>query len=194
MKNPLNLQLKNLPHQGWAFHFDRQSQDLNRILKDLIGESSYSIDVHIQPIGESAYKIKGVIDTQLDLLCSRCAYEFKHKIYKKFSENIIVQKKQQRKEKEIRINHYSEQSEEENFTLLEDKSLFHLGQFLYELILIEEPLRPLGYSQCDQNDECQNLKKSKEQNVFYKNTNLQDQLSSFLENQSSTKDSDLERG
>ena len=189
MKNPLTIRLKNIPNKGWEFHFDRQSRDLNQVLRDLIADNNYSIDVHIQPTGESTYKIKGVIETHLNLLCSRCAYEFKHKIRKDFSEKIIVQKKQERNEREVRINHYSEQSQQENFTVLND-SLFNLADFIYEMITIEEPIRPLGFSTCDQNDSCENLKNLKATDIFHKNTSLEEKLKPLLKNQSSTKDSD----
>ncbi len=188
MKNTLTVQLKNIPNKGWEYHFDRQSKDLNQILEDLIGDNNYSIDIHILPTGESTYKIKGVIQAQLNLLCSRCAYEFKYKIHKPFLENIIIQQKQQRIEKEIRINHYSEQSQQENFTVL-NNSLFKLADFIYEMIAIEEPLRPLGSPQCDQNDNCKNLKNIKNTNIFYKDTTLEEKLKIFLKNQSSTEDS-----
>ncbi len=157
MKN-LNIQLKNIPSKGLEFHFDRQSKDLNQILKELIEDNDYYISIHIEPTGDSTYKIKGTIKTQLNLLCSRCAYELKYKVHKKFSEKIIIQQKQQRKEKEVRINHYSEQLQQENFTIL-NNSLFKLPEFIYEMIAVEEPIRPLGSSQCDQNDTCKNLKK-----------------------------------
>lgn len=179
MKNLLNIQLQNISHKGWTFHFDSQSKELNKHLKDLIGENDYSINVSIQPEGDSTYKIKGSIKTHLDLLCSRCAYEFKHPVNKDFSEKIIVQKKQQRIEKKVRINHYSEQADQKDFTVLTSNH-FKLSDFIHELIAIEEPIRPLPKTQCDQNDNCENLKQLKTHTDPSHNLVLEDKLKPFL--------------
>ena len=183
MKNKLIIQLKNLPEKGEQFVFDKKSSnDLSSQLQDVIDKNDYFIKVEIHSTGDFTYLIKGHIKTNLNLLCSRCAYEFKYPIDKSFSENIYIQKNQKRRDKEVRINHYSEQSVEEDFTILND-TLFHLDDFIHELIAVEEPQRPVPYPECDQNDNCEHLQKVKKTGIFNedsKSTALQEKLKSLL--------------
>ena len=150
MKSPLTVQLKDLPKRGIDFHFTRKSGELNEILKNLIGKNSYDIQVHICPDGP-AYTIQGNIQTQMNLACARCALDFKYTVKKHFHESLVVQPKKSQKVS------YSVPSDEEDFCTVLFDSLFSMGDFLHELIAVEEPLRPLGKSACDSNDDCENL-------------------------------------
>lgn len=150
MKNPLTVQLKDLPKRGMDFHFTRETGELNSVLDDLIGENPYNIQVHICPDGP-AYTIKGDIQTQMNLACARCALDFKHTVKKRFRESLVIQA-----EKSRRVA-YSVPIHGEDFCTVLFDSLFSVGDFLHELIAVEEPLRPLGKNICDKNDDCENL-------------------------------------
>ncbi len=161
MKSELKVDLKTLPHKGLDFFYDQNSGELTKKLKPLIGENDYRIKVYIFAEGRSSYCITGKIQTSINLLCSRCAYEFKEPVNKKFREKIILQKKRMRIDKEVRNNHFSELMSKEDFTLI-DNTVFDIGDFLYELIAIEEPIRPLGYKDCDNDSfHCKNLESMK---------------------------------
>ena len=150
MKNPLTVQLKDLPKRGVDFHFTRETGELNGILDDLIGENPYNIQIHICPDGP-AYTIEGHIQTQMNLACARCALDFKYTVKKHFRENLIVQSEKSRRAAcSVPVN-------EEGFCTILFDPLFSVGDFLHELIAVEEPLRPLGKSACDSNDDCENL-------------------------------------
>ena len=139
-----------------------KSTALTQKLKSLIGENNYRIEAHIRSVGHSFYIITGTIQTWLNLLCARCAYEFKEPINKQFEEKIILQKKLTRIDKPVRSNHFSELISTEEFTVT-DNALFDIGDFLHELIAIEEPLRPLGTKTCDDNHFfCEHLEKMKQ--------------------------------
>lgn len=162
MKSELKIKLKSLSQKGLKLRYDQDSAELREKLKPLIGENSYNIQVDIQSFDQSSYIISGKIETQINLLCARCAYEFKKPINKLFKEKIIIQKKLERIDKSVRNNHFSELMDE-NWTLVE-QALFDLGDFLYELIAIEEPLRPLNSDSCDKDySNCKHLKRMKEQ-------------------------------
>ena len=150
MKNPLIIQLKDLPKRGVDFHFTRESGELNTVLKNLIGENPYDIQIHIRPDGP-AYLVQGNIQTQMNLACARCALDFKYTVKKSFCESLVVQTQKSR-----RIS-YSIPSDGEDFCTVLSHPGFSLEDFIHELIAVEEPLRPLGKSACDRNDDCENL-------------------------------------
>ena len=163
MKKDFKINLKNISEKGLDFSYNQKSPEMTKRLKPLIGDNDYNITVHIQNEGSSSYSVSGTIQTQLNLLCSRCAYEFKEPIQKKFKEKIFLQKKQKRKDREIKSNHFSELMSQDSFTTT-DQAYFDLGDFLQELITIEEPLRPLGTKQCDEeNFYCEHLENMKQE-------------------------------
>ena len=150
MKSPLTVQLKDLPKQGVDFHFTRETGELNGVLDDLIGKNPYRIQIHICPDGP-VYMIEGHIQIQMNLACARCALDFKHTVKRHFHESVIVQS-----EESQRIA-YPVPADGEDFCTVLSDPLFDLGDFLHELIAVEEPLRPLGKNGCDNNDDCENL-------------------------------------
>ena len=162
MRTQLQINLKNLSNKGMDLYYNQKPTELTQRLKSLIGENNYIIKAHIRNTGHSSYIISGTIQTWLNLLCARCAYEFKEPINKQFEEKILLQKKLTRIDKPIRSNHFSELINTEDFTVT-DSALFDIGDFLHELIAIEEPLRPLGAKTCDDDRfNCEHLEKMKQ--------------------------------
>jgi len=161
MKSNLKVELKELPHKGLDLNYSRETTKLTEKLTPLLGDNDYDIQAHICHAGPSSYVITGEIKTQLSLLCARCAYDFKKPLHKKFKEKIHLQKKLTRIDKNTKSNHFSELVSQENWTLIEN-SCFEMGDFLYELIAIEEPLRPLRSKTCDDdNSSCKYLEEMK---------------------------------
>lgn len=162
MPKDFKVNLKHLSKKGLNFSFSQKSVKMTAKLKPLIGDNDYNITLHIQDEGLSSYSISGHIQTHINLLCSRCAYEFKEPLNKTFKEQIMVQKKLTRIDKEAKSNHFSELASQENCTLI-DKAVFDIGDFLHELIAIEEPLRPLGTKNCDEESfHCEHLESMKQ--------------------------------
>ena len=162
MKSKLKIDLHNLSNKGIDFSYSQDSTELTNKLKPLIGDNRYNIKAQIRKNGYSSYIISGKIQTQLNLLCSRCAYEFKEPVNKEFEEKIFLQKRRTRIDKPVRNNHFSELMNREDFTVI-DSSTFDLGEFLHEMIAIEEPLRPLGGGKtCDEEHfACEHLEEMK---------------------------------
>lgn len=162
MTKDLKIDLTSLPNKGLNFYYNQQSEDLTKKLKSLIGDNDYNIKVHIHSEGHFSYSISGKIQTYLNLLCARCAYEFKKAIDKEFKEKIFLQKKLTRIDKQVKSNHFSELINKEDFTVVEN-SIFDIGDFLHELIAIEEPLRPLKSEACDDDSlNCEHLESMKQ--------------------------------
>ena len=162
MKSQLQINLKNLSNRGMDLYYDQKSTELTQRLSSLIGDNNYIIKAHIRNVGHSSYTISGTIQTCLNLLCARCAYEFKEPINKQFEEKILLQQKLTRIDKSVRSNHFSELINTEDFTVT-NNALFNIGDFFHELIAIEEPLRPLGGKTCDDDrSSCEHLEKMKQ--------------------------------
>ena len=162
MRSELKIRLKNRANQGWDFSYNQESAELTKKLRPLIGENPYNIQVSVRPAGHLSYVISGQIQTYFNLLCARCAYGFKKSINKEFEEKIFIQKKLIRIDKRVRNSHFSELMNTEDFTLIHD-DLFDIGEFLHELITVEEPMRPLGAKTCDDKHfTCEHLENMKQ--------------------------------
>ena len=153
MRNPLRIQLKDLPKQGEEFVFTNKTGELNQALKDLFGENSYEIQVKLTPSGPF-FKIEGTLVGEMNLNCARCAWGFKYKINKSFSESLMVNPQPARIDKQMKM---TVSSEEKDFCTELSSYSFSFGDFLHELIAVEEPLRPLGKPDCDEHDNCEHL-------------------------------------
>lgn len=160
MRSELKIDLKKLSSRGLSVSYSQKSEKLTQKLSPLIGESDYSVQIHIQSAGPSSYSISGQIQAHLKLLCARCAYEFQKPVQKNFREKILLQKKRERIDKPVRSNHFSELTNTEDWNVT-DQPLFDIGDFLYELLTLEEPLRPLGSENCD-SSHCEHLEKIKQ--------------------------------
>ena len=153
MNRPFIVSLDKVPPEGLRFCFTSSSKEWTENLKDLLSDNAYQILLNIQPMNSSSleFHITGSIQTNLNLTCARCAVDFQYKIDKEISEKIYIQPKKTKEEIDIPFN-----ANQEMVTVL-SYSHFDLFQFVHELIAIEEPMRPLGKSSCDLNDECENL-------------------------------------
>lgn len=182
MKHKLRISLHSLQKQGLDFDFNKSnSKELRQVLRDLIDNNDYEIQGHIKAIGDSSYRISGTIKTNINLLCSRCAYEYQHVVDKNFSEDIYIHEKQLRKDKEVRINHFSEQTQNKDFTIL-NRDLFSLDEFLHELIAVEESPRPVPFPQCEENNDCEHLQNIQAKGILQpeRTNSLKDQLQDML--------------
>ena len=156
MKDPFVISLRELPCRGADFHFTENSGAPDRWLKDLIGDNPCRIYVHVRPSGRAVWTVEGSVQTQMNLVCARCAFGFKYRIDKSFCESLILRnKKTQNPVRSLRFD-----DNEEAFCTELLQPFFSLKDFLRELIAVEEPLRPLGKSACDTDDDCENLRAS----------------------------------
>lgn len=149
------INLKEIAASGESFEFTQASGELSSILEDLIGKNDFIINMTILPLGNS-YNISGSIKTDQNLICSRCAIDFVQPLNIKIKEILYVQKQVlDRKGKSGRANHISDYSEDAlHCTYLEDDFL-DVGEFVHEIIAINEPLHPTAKPDCD--DSCENL-------------------------------------
>ena len=155
MGNSFFIPLNKVPPEGLRLYFTpSSSKEWESNLKNIIGTNDYNILIFIKPLGDSSLKfqVTGHIQTHLDLICSRCAVDFKYQIDKKISERLCIQPEQQNQQPSILFD----ANNEEDVTLL-NQSLFNLYDFVHELIAIEEPMKPVGKPNCELNDDCENF-------------------------------------
>lgn len=92
---PTKVNLKDMPDDGESFHFSKSTGELDKALKDLIGQYDYVVDLQLTPAG-NAYQISGNIKTKADLLCARCGRDTTIDINDNFHEVIVVMKEKPR--------------------------------------------------------------------------------------------------
>lgn len=152
---PIRIVLSELPPEGRDFVYDREGGELNKALMDLIGGNPYRISFQVRPMG-NVYLLEGTVETQLDLLCSRCGVDFKQNINERLSEILVVQDTTLgRGDSTSRVNHTSDLSESQKEATTLDTPQFDVGEFFHEIIALAEPIQPLGGSNCDKS--CENL-------------------------------------
>lgn len=152
--SPTIVHLNDLPEEGREYVYNQDSGELTSSISDLIGDNPYKIHIHIRPVG-NAFELKGQLETQLDLACSRCALEFKYSVKTPLSELLLVVDELPRTGRQAQVNHVTElDSSAPDYVTLPSDS-FDVADFVHEIIAISEPSQPLGKPDCD--DNCENL-------------------------------------
>ena len=154
----LKIHLKEIPDEGENFSFSRSTGELNKTLEDILGQGDYEIQFSITPVGE-AYELKGHFTAEMDLVCSRCAFDFNSKLEEDFHEILVISEELPRNGHMGRTNHSSEGFLQEGPFFNELRSpYFSISNFTHEIMALSEPLNPTGKENCDEN--CENYQKA----------------------------------
>lgn len=147
------IPLNKIPPEGLRFSITSDSKDWVKRLEQIVGGNSFNILLSLTPIedSDSEFQVTGHIKTSLNLMCSRCALDFKYNIDKKISERICIQPEQNVQSSDV----YFDVTNEELTVLNQD--ILNLSEFIYELIAIEEPIKPVGKDSCELDDSCENF-------------------------------------
>lgn len=140
--NPIEIALRELPPEGREFEFSQETAELTPAIKDLIGANPYNLTVTITPMGNT-FDLKGKLSTKMDLLCSRCADEFKHPVELNLHEYIVIERPLGKGDQGTKANHAHEwESGGPDYIVLQSDQ-FNVGEYAHEAIGLAEPLRPL---------------------------------------------------
>lgn len=159
----LKIDLKKLTLKGLVLSYQHTFTPLTQKLQPLIGKNDYTAKIRIQKTSPSTFIISGQIQTHLNLLCARCAYEFQKPLLKNFEEKILLKNTSSQINKPTQIKKMAEPINQDNCILL-NQDILDLGDLLYDLIAVEEPLRPLNLKACDdENSSCEHLERIKDE-------------------------------
>lgn len=148
------INLTEIPEEGRAFEFNRQTGDLNELLEDIIGDRAFSVNLFIRPIG-NAYEMRGEVRTQIAEICSLCGWDIELPLVRKVNEILIEAGESYRKEQSVHGNQAVDfLSDGPSVTEYQGNS-FDAGEFVHEAIAVNQP----AYPNCGDAD-CEHLKES----------------------------------
>ena len=151
------INLNEIPDPGREYLYSDVTAELTPSVDDLIGKNPYELKVRIQPIG-NAYQVTGSLTCALDLICSRCAIDFKFPVKQEINEILIIEEKRPRGGRSAKSNHSSEWLEDGPYCTSLESEYFNMGEFLREIIALAEPLQPMGKGNCDES--CENYQRA----------------------------------
>jgi uncharacterized metal-binding protein YceD (DUF177 family) len=152
--NPIDIALKDLPPEGREFTYTNESGELNEALADLIDQNPYEVQFRITPMGNT-FDLKGSVRTSMNLECSLCAMDFKFPVQQNLHEMLVVQKPLAKGDQQSKTNHAHEWTEQGPDYILLDSDVFHVDDYIHEVVGLAEPIRPLGKADCDLS--CENI-------------------------------------
>ncbi len=148
------INLTEIPEDGRAFEYSRKTGDLNDMLKDIIGDRDFDVNLYIRPIG-NAYEMIGQVTTKVAEVCSLCGWDIEVPITKRVNEILIPEGDAYRKDQPVHGNQAVDFLSN-GPTVTEYKgSTFDAGEYVHESIAISEP----AYPNCGDAD-CEHLKES----------------------------------
>lgn len=138
----MKIRLNEIPEDGRSYDFNRNTSELNEVLKDLIAANPYDVNLYIRPLNSKDYTVNGQVKTQTIEQCSRCGNDFNLAITKKINEILIPSQEQDRTSKYAKSTTLNTEGEEEISVSEYTKLQFDLGEFLHEAIALEVPYTP----------------------------------------------------
>jgi uncharacterized protein len=151
--NPLmRINLQEIPDDGKHFICNRNTGELNEILKDLIGNTPHSAEFTIRPLSTANFELRGYIKTEMLEQCSRCGIDFNFKVNESFQELLIPGLKDPRNAHYSKANHISDLKDDNPSVAEYEGHWFEMGEYLHEVIALTEPLNPAP--PVDEKDDC----------------------------------------
>lgn len=154
----MKIRLNEIPHDGRSYTFNRETGELNEVLTDLVHDHDYDVELFIKPMG-NAYEMKGKVQTAVTEVCSSCGWDFDLPIDRKIHEILFEEAPE-----DYRKSHSVHGNQSVDF-LAEGPSMtpyrgdvFDAGDFVHEVIALEEPFYPLcGGEVCKRADEAREI-------------------------------------
>jgi uncharacterized protein len=136
------IHFNEIPEGGKNYQLNQHSGELNRALKDLIGERAYSIEMDVFPLGQS-FDVKGVVYTKLPQVCSLCADEFDLELREKFHHIVMNQENNT-------VSGFKEDwsSEDVEVWTTKEEGEFDVGELIHEVVALAQPTRPVCKADC----------------------------------------------
>lgn len=147
-KNPhirqgLQIKFNEVPASGLDYEFTQTTGELNGVLFDILGDfPTYQAQVHLAPTNQNV-QVKGQIQGELHLSCSRCAEDFRSSFNKSF---VTLFYKSENDIKNLGLDAHDLVG---SFDLefLEGDTI-NVGEIIHEQIALEIPFTPICMDSC----------------------------------------------
>ena len=140
----MKINLAEIPEDGRAYKFTKQTGELNSVLTDLIGKGAYDTEFFIKPLNSRDFELTGWVKTHLPEQCARCGIDFPLPVNEKLHEILIPKQSQPRGGKYSKVNHVSDLPESGPESCEYEGDHFDLGEYLHEVIALAAPFNPAG--------------------------------------------------
>lgn len=137
------INLTEIPDEGRIWILNRQTGELNAVLRDLIQDSSYLSEFSIRPLQPGTYELVGTIKTTFPQDCSRCGLDFKWTVDESFRELLIPSVPLDRTGHFAKANHISDHNNAGPSVAEYEGHHFQMGDYLHEIIGLAIPLVPV---------------------------------------------------
>lgn len=135
----MKIRLNEVPEEGQNYDYNRNTAELNEVLKDLIQTCDYNVHIFIKPLNSKDFTLTGNVQTKRPEQCSRCAEDFEQKINKNLNEILIPHQEQDRTGKYSKSQVMLGDGDEEISVTEYSKQQFDVGEFVHEAIALEIP-------------------------------------------------------
>lgn len=139
----MRIRLNDIPEEGKAFEWNRETGELNAVLSDLVGDEPHATEFFVRPINSKNFELTGFIRTNLPEDCSRCGIAFKFDVDVNFREILIPKQPEDRTGRYAKVNHLSDiQDEGPSVAEYDADDTFDMGEYLHEQVGITIPFNP----------------------------------------------------
>ncbi|MCS6837559.1 MAG: YceD family protein [Bdellovibrionaceae bacterium] len=142
----MKLRLLDIPREGAQFSYKRgDDADLDLALHDILENQNYLVTFSLRPLDQNGtFDLKGQMKTQWEEHCSRCAEPFLFPLDLSFHEVLIPKISPSLYDSSPHKPHHMEIHDHNGLTdaYEYENDLFHVGEFLHELLVVSRPVAP----------------------------------------------------
>lgn len=137
------INLNEIPPEGKSFVCNRNTAELNDVLKDLLGQTAHHTEFKVRPMATTGtFELTGFIRTELPEQCSRCGLDFQLQLNEKFNEILMPRMNTPRDAHFSKANHFSDMAHEGPEVAEYSGQQFDMGEYLHEVVALAEPSNP----------------------------------------------------
>lgn len=152
------IDLLSIDSEGRSFQYTEASDELKGAFSDLIGDSSFNVELTVSPLGNT-YQIKGIVSSSYSDCCSRCGYDIDVPLANKVNEIIVIEEERPRN---TQVSQSQKSFDDGPQVTYINSSNFDLKEFLYEMLAA-------GFQEYPR---CEDLKKCDDQKYVLVNEDL----------------------
>lgn len=141
------INLSEIPPEGRDYHCTEKTAELNSALADLVRNCPYSVDFHIQPMG-NIYEVTGKFHSAIKIECTRCLKDFALKMDERIHELLIPGKELPRTGREMKVNHTSELGDAGVTSSMVNFPNFDAGNLMRDTVALAQPDHPVCSENC----------------------------------------------